>query len=532
MSFLDAYPMRPTFPDAEQIRCDRHALRWLILHEECEERVVEWMKTQVGADRLASWGNPDTAFLALAQIARQLSTPGLYESPPIIGNADTQARALGDPDGPLKDSGLWALQQHVQYLSVGMGDCIAADELTDAGLGHRIVHPADVVMHGHADRPEDPVFYRELRLRYDSPGERWVWTWDEYDIRDLSNPRFRVLMITGDTEIDATNMWIDVDSEPAPVGGLTGALYRWRDPERVDAAKYPLGEPFIPRTVYRSASTGRIWNDHHMRSVVIGTLQGVMFQTFTGRAALDAAGSSVVGIDVEPQFTGIRTERADGTGEVLRTVALTPGSMSFLHSREGAKNPHVQVIGPGQNLGALSGFSTQYGAQLAMAWGLNPGDLLRTSKDPTSGAALAISESGRLRYSRRFALHAERADCERMRKIACILRANPATGYTGATSGWTIQYPGLELAPGEAQAERDDIEWQTEHGYMSPVDGYQRLHPGVGADAARESIIAARVEAAAIDAEVARRLAERGIPASTPSTTTPPAQPSASPAKV
>jgi len=516
-------PIRPQFPDGEQERAERHALRWTILHEECEGRAVDWMRTQVGADRLASWGNPDTAFLALAQIARQLSTPGLYESPPIIGNADAQARALGDPDGPFKDSGLWALQQHVQYLAVGMGDCPVADELTSSGFGHRIVAPHDVIMQGHPDRPEDPVFYRELRLRYDRAGERWVWTWDEYDVRDLDAPRFRVVMVESGEEIDATNLWITVGGKAVPASGLTGADYRWRDPERA-------GEPFIPRTVYRSTATGRIWNEHHMRSVVVGTLQGIMFQTFTGRAALDAAGSSVVSVDVEPQFSGIRSERADGTGEVLRTVALSPGSMSFLRSSEGAKNPHLQVIGPGQNLGALAGFSTQYGAQLAMAWGLNPGDLLRTSKDPTSGAALAISEGGRLRYSRRFALHAERADCERLRKLACILRANPATGYTGATSGWTIQYPGLELAPGEAQAERDDIEWQEDRGYLSPVDAYQRLHPGVGADAAREAIISARVEAASIASEVASRLSAMGI-TPPPASMLPPARP-ATPAKV
>lgn len=519
-------PTRPTFPDGEEERANRQALRWAIMHEECEQNAVDWMKQQVGADRLASWGNPDTAFLALAQIARQLSTPGLYESPPIISGADEQAAKLGDPDGPLKESGCWALQQHVQYLAVGMGDCIVADELTASGLGHRIVPPHDVIMHGHPERPEEPVFYRELRLRYDAGADRWVWTWDEYDVRDPANPRFRVVVCEGSGEsageVDATNLWITLDGKPAPAAGLTGAAYRWRDPERG-------GEPFIPRTVYRSTSTGRIWNVHHMRTVVIGTLQGVMYQTFTGRAALDAAGSSVVGVDVEPQFSGIRTERADGTGEVLRTMALTPGSMSFLRSAEGAKNPHMQVIGPGQNLGALSGFATGYGAQLAMAWGLNPGDLLRTSKDPTSGAALAISESGRLRYSRRFALHAERADCERLRKIACILRANPATGYTGATSGWKIQYPGLELAPGEAQAERDDIEWQEAHGYMSPVEAYQRLHPGVGADAARESIINARVEAASIAAEVATRLTAKGI--TPPASVSPPAQP-APPAKV
>lgn len=521
-------PTRPTFPDAEQERANRQALRWAIMHEECEQNAVDWMKQQIGADRLASWGNPDTAFLALAQIARQLSTPGLYESPPIISNADAQAMKLGDPDGPLKESGCWALQQHVQYLAVGMGDCIVADELTAAGLGHRIVEPYNVIMDGHPERPEDPVFYRELRLRYDAGASRWVWAWDEYDIRNLANPRFRIVMCEGSgdsaSEVDATNLWIALDGKPAPADGLTGAAYRWRDPERD-------GEPFIPRTVYRSVSTGRIWNTSHMRTVVVGTLQGVMYQTYTGRAALDAAGSSAVAVDLEPQFSGVRTERADGTGEVLRTAALTPGSMSFLRSSEGAKNPHVQVVGPGQNLPALSGFATQYGAQLAMAWGLNPGDLLRTSKDPTSGAALAISESGRLRYSRRFALHAERADCERLRKLACILRANPATGYTGATSGWKIQYPGLELAPGEAQAERDDIEWQSTNGYMSPVEGYQRLHPGVGADAAREAIISARVEAASIEAEVTARLVAKGITPSTPATPSPPAQP-ATPAKV
>lgn len=486
---------RPLMPTAEQERVKRQELRWNILMEEWDAEALSWIGKHVQADRLSTWGPPDTSINALASNARQLTTPGLYGSQPRVGNPKGDGSMLTDPDGLLAASGFWTKQQHVQYMAVGMGDAVVCDDLDSGGLAHRLVEPHCLVVETAFGRPDVVIRLYELRVRWHAQLGGAVWTWDMFSMMPGEEPQFAILLSDGKP---ATNMWI----EGAPPEGLTGAAYTWRDPDLG-------GEPFIPYTVYRAVDTGFTWNTQHMRGAVMGTLNGAKVETFIGRAALDATGSCAIGVDIEFGGVDTRTESGAPGGPQVRTVQLSPGAFMSARSVAEAKNPMITQIGPGANLPILTDYATLQQNRLAVAAGLSPTDITRTGGNPTSGAALAISDAGRRRFSSRVAPLFRRADIERLRKIASMLK-NVGI-YKGPTAGWTVKYPEIELSPEERAAVREDTDWQVSKGYLTDTEAYQRYNPGTSAEDAREAIIAARVEAATIDHEVAKRLEALGI---------------------
>ena len=80
------------------------------LHE-----IADWLAEHIDGDRLEVWGPPDTSVNPLADLGRQLTTPGLYGVRPKVLHSDAMAQALVGPDGFLDEAGLWTKLQQVQY---------------------------------------------------------------------------------------------------------------------------------------------------------------------------------------------------------------------------------------------------------------------------------------------------------------------------------------------------------------------------------------------------------------------------------
>lgn len=477
--------------DADQRRAAHQRARAQILEEEHDELVDDWISQHVSEERMAAWGMPDTSANPLADIVRQLTTPGLYGlGAPEVRHSDAAAAPLTNPGGVL--ARYWSRVIRVQYLAVGMGDMLVRLRATATGrLVARNVWPHDVMLFGHPEEPDHIQALWELRLRtypmdHEQAGE-YVWTWDVYD---LAQELYAVVEAKRDGTWGADLSALFLSEE----GALQGPAYPYR---------FQTGEAFLPFIRYRPTDSGALWNHMDKRGAARGTLNSVLYHTYTGQCARDATGSAVLTVGVAPP--GVEQQDV-GRQEHVATVQLVPGAMMFLNPAPGFQGqPVIQTIGPGANLQSLADFTGLYDNQQAVRWGLSPSDLQRTHNDPMSGAALFISNKGKREYAAQVTEPFRGSDLDAISKVAALL--NRATGLNLPETGYTLTYRQIPKAPDEMAGEREEESWQEEKGLLSPLDLYLRRHPGASEEDALRAIVKARVDKARIEAAVADALA-------------------------
>jgi hypothetical protein len=509
-------PPRPRMPtDADQRRAEHQAARWSVLEEDFDELLEEWLEEHIDADRLQVWGPPDTSVNPLADMSRQLTTPGLYGVPPKVLHADELALALVGPEGFLDDAGLWTKLQQVQYYSVGLGDfLIRFDVLQDARrLAIRLVPPHNVWMRADEAEPDRPVEVWELRLRWFADRGLWIWAWDQFRLADPSlegEPSYRVVgAATGEANLDGedlSSVFLATDENPS--GDFSGDRYPFRDGD----------EPILPWSIYRSVDTGQLWNWKHKRGAYRGTLNAALNWTFAQHAARDASGSTVFAVGVEPPAAGTRADldrtrssssRARGSG-TIRTIQLTPGSVVYHDRKDGDGQAFFHESGPGANLDSVSAYATLYEQKQAVRWGLNPADVVRTNANPMSGAALFVSTRGRREFAAQVLPLFRRSDLESIRIAAALLNAAGIGDFP--TSGYSIAYHEIPESPGEEKAKREALEWDLEHGAITPVELVQARRPGISPADARLLAVEAEVQRRELDVAAAARLRAAGLP--------------------
>jgi hypothetical protein len=461
---------------------ERYALlstRVLIMDEQWEATAIAWNEARLG-DRAQVVGSPDLSVNALREIARQLSTPGLYGYRPTVTHPDVEATAwFLEPDGALDQAGTFAKLQEVQFYALGLGDMFVR---IDAEAGHlqlRLVKPINVEIVWHPKRPDEPMIVRELQMRWDTLREQWIYCWDEYD---LPGRRFRVL--SADRKDDVTGTY-----EPALVGA-----WPW---------VFSDGTPFLPWVKYHWRDTGECWHHHHMRGLTRGTLQACLYATLTGHAAESASGKAVVVSGLRPMGAGVVLPKDGQSGVPVVTIDILPGTFMYHEGIPGVQ-PLVQEVGPGSDLSVLSEWLWQYVGRLASVYGINGTDILRTSANPTSGASLSIQQRGRREFSNQVEPLFRLRDVELLGKAAAMIRISG--GPALPESGYAITYQQIPLSSDERREQREHLDWQAKAGQLSPIDVYKALHPGVSADAARAAIVRAKIDSARIEAEVAAEL--------------------------
>ena len=141
----------------------------------------------------------------------------------------------------------------------------------------------------------------------------------------------------------------------------------------------------------------------------------------------------------------------------------------------------------------------------AVRWGLNPTDLSRGSSDPSSAAALMVSNEGKREFSAQVAPVFRAADQQSVRVAAIVARQAGLGTYP--ERGWVVEYVPIPLSATERQAVRDDLDWQAEHAMVGPIERYRRLHPTASTDDA----VAALVRAAAEQRQVDEAMAAAGF---------------------
>ena len=468
-------PPRPLMPTAdEQLRAQAQCDRLNILNDDWRELIDEWLAEHIGKDRRHVWGIPDISANPLADLSRQLSIPGLYgRAPKVQHGVETLEQFLGQ-DGYLAKAGLWTKMQQVQYYTLGIGDFAVNVNVINSQLVLRLVPPHNLYVKSSEDDPQTPICVYELRLMYCHDECEYEWIWEIYEIEHDGKPAsHRVVLANRDGTFGE-----DV-SERFLGQAFIGDEYPYRNEN---------DEAIIPYSFYRSADTGTMWNVNSNRGIVQGTLNTALYWTYVGHSARDATGSFTIVSGLAP--LGATTHK-DQYGNTVSSMTITPGALAY-HEPTSDSQPFVQSIGSGINLKDLTHFADLYEMKQAVRYGLNPTDLTRQSANPTSGAALMISNSGKREYSAQVEPLYRHSDLQTLQLCAIVL--NRAGLGLFPESGYTISYAEIKNSPAEARERREDIQWQVDNGYLSPVDAYKMLNPGVSDEDAKAALVKSRTD--------------------------------------
>ena len=497
---------RPPMPTSEdQVRSTHQLSRLSLLLENWDQLAADWNEKRVGVDRSALQGLPDTSSNILADMARQLSTPGLYGERPKSGHVEPFAQALVGPGGFMDRARYWLLMQHIQYITTGLSDMFVALDVSERELAAEPVYPHDVQLVWHPRKPGVIVGLWRLRLRYlPAPFNAWVWAWDQWSLgeRDTDEdgatietapPSFAIVGASGDWKgKPLTNLLV----KGAPAEGYVGDAYRWR---------FADDSPFIPYVRYVDVDTGGGWNWTHRRGAMRGAMKTQEFWTYASHAAQDASGRTVIAAGLEPMGTDVQDA---GTKDKVRTIQLRPGSILY-HQTLGDAQPFVQEVGPGANVRELLDYAERYEARQLRRWGIDTAGAEKTSSDPTSGAAKFVSRQQKREIAARVKPLYEASDLHAIRVCAALLRI--AGVATFPEQGYSIAYAQIAMSAEELAAEREDVDWLEEKGQISRVEAYKRRHPGASDADAKVALVRAAVENAELDRAIQDELAARGL---------------------
>ena len=476
-------PQFPPMPTQDEERRARHtALRRRMLSGNYTEDLEHELLRHFSSDRFLVLGPPDMSSNVFEQITRQLSV--LYNLPPTIHHSEDITELTGT-DGYVTQAGLFPLMQHVQQFVLGLRETFLRIDViphTDqqvfkAGLNYRMVTPDYVYCEASADYPDEPIYYREYRLRMNPQTNEYEYVADVLDIRDPNNALFGMYRV----EKDGT------------LGDDVSEIYMGHPTHRGDdyPYRYSDGKPFLPVELYRAEKTGKLFNPYACSQVVYGALQAACLQTFGFHIFKDCsypqrytAGLTIHGLSVQ-----------DGDNTARRaTVATDPSSiLMFNTDPENAGQPLIGQFQAGANPQEVFETISAYEYKIANASGL-ASSAIKSSGDPRSGYSLSVSRDSQRETARKYAPIFSFFDSRTLAKSAAL--SNRFLGTNLPESGYRIQYAQLPQSPEEIKAQREDVIQKMGAGLISPIDAMQILHPGIDESTAREMLLKIRRERA------------------------------------
>jgi hypothetical protein len=405
------------------------------------------------------FGNLDISRNLFGSITKQLSVQ--YDAAPRVTHSDTD---VDEFTARLREDGFWSIGARNARNTIGMREgLIRTDYTTERGaLLYRAV-PSDLVyLEALPDDPDQPALVVEARLASidmgDNRGPQDQWTWDVLDIRDPSNPSYRVLLPGDSGDIsDAKDI-----TEQILGGDFSGANY----PYIVE------GEPVLPYALYHAQRTGHLWNWTENREQVEATLLIACFWTFFGYLCRDAAYSQRWAIGVQLGGGAVR-----GSGSASRKeVHLDPTAIATFTEDVpggGRLGQFGASVDPERFEMAIHSYEK---ATLSHA-GLSPDDFQRSGGAAESGYAIALKRETVRRIQKASEAQFERADKEVLALSAALLNANE--GGSLPESGYSIRYMAIPPTPSERQARVEEVTALFDVGLASPVDIILAQHPGM-----------------------------------------------------
>ena len=457
------YPTRPGAPTAEDsARWSHTGLRMRMLMGRWEEDLERCISMHIDSARQAAWGVPDLSSNVFRSVTKQLSV--LYDRPPIIDHAQGP-EAAGALVQAVDAAGLWPLMTRVGVWTIGCREYGLRIHATEGGeLLYRPISPDRLILGADSERPDVPVYVKELRLRRHPATEAYQWTWTILDISDPANPSERVVLADHQGS-EGTDVTIDYLGS-----SMSGDAYPYRD---------STGAPVLPFVLYHAEKHGGLWDAWEGSEIVYGSLTSAVLFSFFVHTVRDASWPQRYAIGVTIPGLGL-----EGKGKERRQGISTDPASILMFQPDGDLQPQIGQWAPGATADDLLEAIASFEHRVAEYAGISPADLQRMGGTARSGYAISISNAGKRESQRRYEPQFREADLQALRISAILL--NRATGSSLPESGYTIRYQSIPMSSQEKESTRKDILEKIDAGLMSKVDAYLELHPGISRKRALE----------------------------------------------
>lgn len=466
LSLLRTTPHPPAAPTAEDARRWEHTgLRMRMLMGRWEDDLEKAVALHVDPGRQAAWGTPDLSSNIYRSITKQMSV--LYDRPPVVDHKDGNDTGI-ELIKAVDASGLWSMMPRFAANVIGCREFyMAVSASADGELVYRPVAPNRIVALADAERPDVPVFIREMRLREHPKSGELIWTWHECDIRDPANPIERILTTdhAGKAARDLTAEYLGAER--------SGEAYPYRDQS---------GSPFIPGVLYHAEKTGYLWDAFEGSEVVYGSLNCAVFYSMFGHTLRDASWPQRYAIGALPMGLGLE----DGTNNATRRAISTDPASILMFQAEGDLQPQLGQFSAGADVSKMLEAIASYEQRVAEFAGVSPADLQRLGGTARSGYAISISNAGKREAQRKFEPMFRAGDVELLSVSAKLL--NRFADLNVPEAGYTIRYQAIPMSQQERDGIRKDLIEKIQAGIMSKADAYMELHPGLSRVRAIESL--------------------------------------------
>ena len=479
-----SYPSMPPAPDqVNQTRWNHTALRRRLMTGLWEQDLEESLLQHLPSERRAAWGVADMSSNALEQVTRQLAM--LYYEQPTITHKEN-IESLIDREGYIQTAGLFPLMQRVQQFAIALREVVLKIDVINGkpnqpkrrkGLQFRLVTPDFVYCESHPDAPDEPIYYREYRLRYHEKNDEYKWVADVFDIKSDTNPEFALYEVNSDGSLGD-----EVTADYLGISAQRGESYPYRSKE---------GYPFLPIQIYRAEKTGELWNSFDSSQLTFGTLTSAVLFSFYLHLVRDAcwAQKYVAGL----QLAGMNQLDQDLVSR-RSAISTDPSSiLVFTPDPDINTQPLIGTFEPSADPEKLLESVAKYEYRVATAAGISS-EVLRQSGDPRSGYALSISREGQREAQRKYAPLFRSLDESTVSK--CAMLCNIFLGDNLPETGYRVQYQQLRLSPEEMKAIREDVIQKLNAGLISPVDAIMLLNPDLDELEAKNELIRIRRERA------------------------------------
>jgi len=312
-----------------------------------------------------------------------------------------------------------------------------------------------VICEASPDVPDEPTYFAELRLRQINGKQKYVY--DVFDIRDKANPKFGMFKANADGTIGD-----DVSKEVMGHPTHEGANYPYFDSK---------GQPFLPIVMYHAEKTGYLWDTYAQSQLVYGSLQSAVFYCFYSHLLKDCSWPQKYAIGVTLQ--GLTQLDQDSVAR-RAGISTDPSTILMFQPTEDTQ-PVLGQFQPGADVSSFLESIAKYEYRVATSAGISPSELQRTSGDPRSGYALAVSRTGQREAQKKYASVFRMADESLMQKSAIM--ANRFLGESLPEDGYRVAYQALPLSPEEIKAQREDIVQKLSAGLISPITAMQMMYP-------------------------------------------------------
>jgi hypothetical protein len=449
-------PPAPGNPDeARRVEHTRH--RYAMMEGRWQPILESYMETQLGSVRRAAMGLVDISYCALRTTSYELAT--LYDAEPDVKHnqlASLNIDRLVGSAGSIARSGLWSQMSRFQAYTLALREMWMRADVEDGRLVYRPVPPHMTMAEADPARPNVPTLFGELRLR--QVEAQLLWTFEVWDIRDASNPTYRV--------VEALDGWKFGRDLTRLVHGAT-----------YDGANYPAswrrsnGTPIIPAILYHASTYGdRLFDPFANIELYTGSLQLGLFYSYLAHCIRDASypqryavGVRVAGMDASD--LGSRAARSEVTTDPTTILMLDPIAET--------SQPMMGQYQAGADVEKLEAVIAAVAHRLATDAGLAPSELQRTSGSARSGYAISLSQEGKRQAQRRYIMQFRASD-EALVGLSAVLYNRWSEANTEPTNypegAFSVIYREIPLSPQEMEARRKHVLEMLAAGLMSEVD--------------------------------------------------------------